>query len=859
FGGLYPNPAVTGAAVAMITESVQIRSGSVVAPLHSPIRIAEEWSVVDNLSRGRAAIAFASGWMPEDFVIRPDDFDDKKGATFSHLETVRKLWRGEAVDFPAPNGETVAVQTLPRPIQPELPVWVTTAGNPETYEAAARAGAHVLTHLLGQSVEEVGEKVAIYRQAWREAGHPGNGHISLMVHTLVGADHDDVREIVREPLKEYLRTAANLLKTYSSAFPTFRNQGINAEDVNFGALPDEDLEAVLDFAFLRYIETSGLFGTPESSMDLIDRIRDNDIDEVACLIDFGVPTDVVLDNLPHLDRLRAATNATAEDADESIASLIGRHDVTHFQCTPSMARMLLTDEPTCAAMSTLEVMMVGGEACSVSLAEELLATVEGRVINMYGPTETTIWSGTQVLLGEDGPVPIGRPILNTHFFVVNEEMQAQPVGVPGELLIGGPGVTRGYLNREALTAERFIASPFAVDGSPTLYRTGDLVRYLPDSRVEFIGRIDHQVKIRGHRIELGEIETCINHHPSVREAVVMAREDVPGDLRLVAYVTTVQHADVSPTDIRDHVRDRLPEYMVPSRVVALDEFPQTPNKKVDRKALPAPGDDPQDAGDALESPTGVIEETIASLWSDVLGIATLGRHDDFFELGGDSLSLVHVTARISDVFEQKVSIGAFVTAPTIAAVASLIDGPAADQASGAAPAADVDAPGVTTTRPMREDDLDAVIGLHEQHFPDWAVTMLGSGFLRQMYHWYMESHGDLAIVAARDGAVTGFTVGTVGPYKARLLRFALPEAVRGVATNPIDLLRHRVGSIRGNKTNGEPATEDPRMDDPTLANNRIMAVSPGDSDSALALLVAFEKAAAQRGTEPFFHDDVPTG
>src|SRR5256886_10294106 len=222
FGGLYPNPSVTSAAIAMITKNVQIRSGSVVAPLHMPIRIAEEWSVVDNLSQGRVAISFASGWMPEDFVIKPENYADRKDAMFRYMEIVRRLWRGETTAFPSPLGHDVPVRILPRPLQAELPVWVTTAGSPETYEMAGRVGANVLTHLLGQSIDEVAKKVALYRRAWAAAEHAGRGKVTLMLHTFVGGSSQYVRDTVRGPLKDYLRSSADLVKKYSWAFPTFK-------------------------------------------------------------------------------------------------------------------------------------------------------------------------------------------------------------------------------------------------------------------------------------------------------------------------------------------------------------------------------------------------------------------------------------------------------------------------------------------------------------------------------------------------------------------------------------------------------------------------------------------------------------
>jgi natural product biosynthesis luciferase-like monooxygenase protein len=205
FGGIYPNPAVTGAAVAAVTHRVHVRGGSVVLPLHHPARVAEEWAVVDSISGGRAGVAFASGWQPNDFVLRPEAYADHKAVMTRDIEVVRRLWRGESVELPGVNGRMVPVRTLPRPVQPELPVWLTAAGRPETYRQAGLIGARVLTHLLGQSMEELGAKLALYRQAWREAGHAGEGRVTLMLHTLIGRDESEVKALVKRPLTEYLR------------------------------------------------------------------------------------------------------------------------------------------------------------------------------------------------------------------------------------------------------------------------------------------------------------------------------------------------------------------------------------------------------------------------------------------------------------------------------------------------------------------------------------------------------------------------------------------------------------------------------------------------------------------------------
>ncbi|MDP7041630.1 MAG: LLM class flavin-dependent oxidoreductase, partial [Gammaproteobacteria bacterium] len=222
FGGIFPNPSVAGAAVAAITENLQIRAGSCVLPLHNPLRVVEEWSVVDNLSNGGVGIGFASGWQPNDFVLAPENYPERQAVMFEHIETVRKLWRGEKVKFRNPKGDMVEIQTMPRPVQKELPVWVTTAGSIETYISAGKSGSNVLTHLLGQAVEDLEEKIRAYRQAWKEAGHPGQGSVTLMLHTFVGNDNDEVREIVRQPMKNYLGSALSLVKGFADSWSAFK-------------------------------------------------------------------------------------------------------------------------------------------------------------------------------------------------------------------------------------------------------------------------------------------------------------------------------------------------------------------------------------------------------------------------------------------------------------------------------------------------------------------------------------------------------------------------------------------------------------------------------------------------------------
>ncbi|WSQ10703.1 LLM class flavin-dependent oxidoreductase [Streptomyces sp. NBC_01231] len=302
FGGLYPNPAVTGAAVAAVTERIQIRAGSVVSPLHHPLRIAEEWSVVDNLSGGRAGISFASGWNAADFVLAPDSYQDRHTLVREHLEQVRALWRGETMSLPDGVGTQRDVSIYPPPVQPRLPVWLTSAGSVETFRAAGRLGAGVLTHLLGQEPDELAEKIAAYREALAERpGHDGwTGHVALMVHTFLGDDEAEVKEQVREPLSDYLRSSLRLL---------LGAQYNGARMVDPKKLSEADTEFIVGRAFDRYFESGGLLGTVDKAARTAADFAALGVDEAACLIDFGLPVKSVLAGLDLLADVRGRTVA----------------------------------------------------------------------------------------------------------------------------------------------------------------------------------------------------------------------------------------------------------------------------------------------------------------------------------------------------------------------------------------------------------------------------------------------------------------------------------------------------------------------------------------------------------------------
>jgi natural product biosynthesis luciferase-like monooxygenase protein len=673
FGGLFPNPAISSMAVAGLTQNVHVRAGSCVLPLHSTVRVAEDWAVIDNLSGGRTGLALASGWQPNDFAIRPEAFARRKDLVSEGIDTLRRLWRGGTVTLPRPDGKLVEISTLPRPLNDDIPLWITAAGDPETYELAGAKGCNVLTHLLGQTFEEVAEKIRLYRAAWAKAGYTGRGRVTLMLHTFVGEDEARVEETVRQPMKSYLRSAVDLVRKAAWTFPTFvQKSGAQgktpAQIFEEEELTPEEAEALLDHAFQRYYRTSGLFGTPETCAAIARKAVEIGVDEIACLIDFGVATEEVLAHLPLLKKVMdALKESPAGGTKASLAEdMLGRA-ITHFQCTPSMASIMVADRAGRAALGRLGVMMVGGEALPLALAKELRQLVPGRIFNMYGPTETTIWSAVHEFAEVGSFVPLGAPIANTVIHVLNGAGAECPALVPGELVIGGEGVSKGYWKRDDLTSERFVPDRRADDPRARIYRTGDLVRRHQDGAIEFLGRLDHQVKIRGHRIELGEIEAALRTHGSVREVVAVAV-----DGRLAAYVVPAQAGTFDIERLKAHVAERLPEVMHPEAFIALARLPLTPNGKIDRKALPPPSDGRASATTPAQSAATDLEAGVASIWCEALGVPAVGVTDNFFDLGGHSLLVVQVQRRIRQELGREVPIADMFRFTTVRALATYL-------------------------------------------------------------------------------------------------------------------------------------------------------------------------------------------
>jgi arthrofactin-type cyclic lipopeptide synthetase C len=365
-----------------------------------------------------------------------------------------------------------------------------------------------------------------------------------------------------------------------------------------------------------------------------------------------------------------------------LCEAIERNKITTLHFVPSMLQPFLThaDSVVC---SSLKRVMCSGEALPAILVrrfQDCLPDVE--LYNLYGPTEATVdvTAWTCPPAAQHANPPIGQPIANTRIYIFNDHQKPVPIGVVGELYIAGVQVARGYLNRPALTSEKFLLDPFTTEPERRMYRTGDLARWLADGNIEYLGRNDFQIKIRGYRIELGEIETRLAADPGVSEAIVIAREDAPGDKRLVAYYTEADPGTnkVEADALRHRLQAELPEYMVPSAIVKLDMLPVTVNGKLDRGAFPAPGTDAYSCR-SFEPPVGDTEIAVAEIWAGLLKLDRVGRHDNFFEIGGHSLLAMRMVARISAFFKKPLTLTLFIQTPTIAHVAQLLSGKAVAQ------------------------------------------------------------------------------------------------------------------------------------------------------------------------------------
>ncbi|HET9359033.1 MAG TPA: amino acid adenylation domain-containing protein, partial [Vicinamibacterales bacterium] len=444
-----------------------------------------------------------------------------------------------------------------------------------------------------------------------------------------------------------------------------------------------------NLAYVMY--TSGSTGTPNgvavSQQSVIRLVADPNYvtltpNEVVLQLapnTFDAATFEVWASLLHGGRLVLATDD--KPSLEQVSQMLAKHRVSTLWLTSGLFHQLVDHDID--AFGTVRQLLAGGDVLSVSHVRNVLTRFPScRVINGYGPTENTTFTCCYPMQGDKAApavsVPIGRPITGTEVFVVDRHQHAVPVGVSGELLTGGTGLARGYLGRPSLTAERFVPSTLSEHGGARLYKTGDLVRYLESGAIEFLGRLDYQLKIRGFRVELGEIETALTSHPMVRGSVVVAQAG-PTAKRLIAYLVAESDRTPSTSQLREYLAQRLPDYMVPAVFMTLDAFPLTANGKVDRRALPAPDQSRPELDSQFEAPRPGSEAQLAAIWSELLGVDRIGRHDNFFELGGHSLIGTQVVSRVRDIARVDVPLRHLFERPTVAGLAEWLDKAAADQ------------------------------------------------------------------------------------------------------------------------------------------------------------------------------------
>jgi amino acid adenylation domain-containing protein len=515
-------------------------------------------------------------------------------------------------------------------------------------------------------------------------------------------------------------------------------------------------------------------------------------DEVCCQktsISFGDSIQELLGPLLRGQLLVVIRDEVLKDIPRFVQTL-ALHRVTRLILVPSLLRTLLdTYHDLPVRLPSLKLWFAGGEALSSDLVQRFRQCLpHSRLINLYGASEAsddTTWYDTDLASSELSRVPIGRPIAKTHVYVLDHHLQPVPIGAAGELYVGGAGLTRGYFNRPELTAERFIPHPFIHEPGARLYKTGDIVRYRPEGNIEYVGRYDQQVKLRGVLIELEEIEAVLRQQPAVREAVVIIREDVPGDPRLVAYVVPAQEPGPTIRELRRFLGKKLPATMVPAAFVVLGDLPQTPSGKVDRAALPPPSLLRPALEDLYVAPCTAIEQQLATIWCELLGLERVGIHDNFFELGGHSLLAMRLLFRVHDSTHVEMPLSSFFETPTVAGVAAIIElANQTEQGRQASPIVPI----------PREGTLPASIAqehfwLFDQLLPglplfniSYAIRLQGTldvAILEQSFNEMIKRHESLrTIFAAVDGQLLQIIAPTLlSPLTARDLR-AWPENER---------------------------------------------------------------------------------
>jgi len=666
FGGAFPSPSVLSSALAMLTDKLQIRSGSIVLPLHDPIRVAEEWSIIDNLSNGRIGLSIASGWHPNDFVFYQADYQNRHQIMRDKIADLKKLWKGESIVRKNGVDKDFEIKIRPKPKQEDLPIWITAAGNPKTFTYAGEIGANILTHMLGQSIEQLAENLEIYYNSLENNGYQKEDtKVTLMLHTYIDATEEAAFNNSEQAFKDYLESSIKLME------PMAKAQGL---DIN------TQRKEIIEIAYQKFSKENTLIGSPKSCQKMLQKIQSIGVNEVACLVDFGVKHEKVIAGLQKISDTKTLFEANRElydylevDKQQTLLDLIESHKIDHIQMTPSQSRMLLNmaQQKKGVDLSSIKQWFIGGEAISKDLIKDLSKITNAKLYNMYGPTETTVWSAWREITPED--IKIGLPTLNTQLLLLNEFQQEVPLGVVGELYIGGFGLAKGYYNNIELTADRFKIIEDASFGKNRFYKTGDLLRLTQNGTFEFMGRADNQVKINGYRIELEDIESQVTNFPSVKNAAVIVRSSASETKKIVGYLETNQNFDVQ--SLKQFLNKKLPNYMIPDIFIEIESLPLTPNEKIDRKALLEVKLNGTPTTKSLVLPQTNSEKKLTEIWEETLELAkgTMSTKDNFFDLGGNSFLAINTINQIQQSLNIEISVIDFYKMPNVEDLASYID------------------------------------------------------------------------------------------------------------------------------------------------------------------------------------------
>ncbi len=624
--------------------------------------------------------------------------------TGAEQETALRAWNDTAIDYQLGQATLHGLIEAQVARTPDAPA-VLFEDEVISYQRLDRRANRLANHLRGLGVKP-GALVGVYME---RSAHLVTALLGILkagaAYVPLDPDYpaDRVRFMLEDAQVSVLLTQSHLQpKLPSGAPPTVCLDTDRAVINQAGAEPSRVEVGPADLAYVIY--TSGSTGQPKGAMNthwgICNRLRwMQDTYQLT-------PEDRVLQKTPFsfdvsvweffwpllTGAALVLARPRAHGDSRYLADLIQRRSISTVHFVPPMLGAFLEEPELPDRCATLKRVICSGEALSPELQARFFDVFPGptpELHNLYGPTEAAVdvTSWKCVRGGTAASVPIGRPIANTQIYILDPRGQPVPVGVPGELHIGGVGVARGYLNRAALTAERFVPDPFSNQPSARLYKTGDLAYWRADGVLMYLHRLDHQVKIRGFRIELGEIETVLNTHPQVRDSVVLAREDAPGDRRLAAYFVPkageiLVSAETDPMQaeqsivhaLRLHCHERLPDYMVPAAFVMLNAFPLTPNGKLDRRALPAPNFSRATVTEANHAaPLNAVEKYLAGVWSEILGVPAIGRDDNFFECGGDSLLGLRMANRLRKACGENISLVAIFEAPTVAALARFLE------------------------------------------------------------------------------------------------------------------------------------------------------------------------------------------